>query len=136
MLFGKKNSFWIQPSLQSSISMQMTMCVSAFTTPMFASLFSFSQNTEVEAFTTMVTFITISCLQPLNTADESSWNRFFIDKDLETEIEKDVRRTFPHLHFFNQDTKGNKRHYKAIKRLLFIYAKLNPGIGYVQGTNR
>lgn len=46
--------------------------------------------------------------------------------------EKDVRRTFPHYHFFNGEVE-RKKHYKAIKRILFIYAKLNPGIGYVQG---
>ena len=48
------------------------------------------------------------------------------------EIEKDVKRTFPYLHFFNT-ADNSAQHYEAIKRLLFIYAKLNPGISYVQG---
>jgi hypothetical protein len=47
--------------------------------------------------------------------------------------EKDVKRTFPHYHFFNGEVE-RKKHYNAIKRILFIYAKLNPGIGYVQGA--
>ena len=52
------------------------------------------------------------------------------------EIDKDVRRTFPHLHFFNSDIdQGETFHYKALRRILFIYAKLNPGIAYVQGMN-
>ena len=51
-----------------------------------------------------------------------------------TEIDKDVRRTFPHLHFFNHDKDaGNTQHYQALRRILFIYAKLNSGIRYVQG---
>ena len=50
------------------------------------------------------------------------------------EIDKDVKRTFPHLHFFNKDGEvGSTRHYEALRRILFIYAKLNPGICYVQG---
>jgi hypothetical protein len=44
-----------------------------------------------------------------------------------------VKRTFPHYHFFNGEVE-RKKHYNAIKRILFIYAKLNPGIGYVQGA--
>ena len=52
------------------------------------------------------------------------------------EIDKDVKRTFPHLHFFNKDGNvGSTRHYEALRRILFIYAKLNPGICYVQGMN-
>lgn len=44
-----------------------------------------------------------------------------------------MKRTFPHYHFFNGEVE-RKKHYNAIKRILFIYAKLNPGIGYVQGA--
>jgi len=47
------------------------------------------------------------------------------------EINKDVQRTYPDLNFFCTDT----RHYDALRRALFIYAKLNPGICYVQGMN-
>ncbi|KAL5039657.1 hypothetical protein BDV3_002775 [Batrachochytrium dendrobatidis] len=35
----------------------------------------------------------------------------------------------------NQDTVLTDLHWEAIERILFIYAKLNPGIGYVQGMN-
>jgi len=71
---------------------------------------------------------------PLNIEETSSWNRFFKDSELEVEVEKDVRRTFPHYHFFNGEAE-RERHGEAVKRILFIYAKLNPGIGYVQGMN-
>jgi len=73
---------------------------------------------------------------PLSTSKESQWNAFFKDKELVEEIDKDVKRTLPHLHFFNYDKYyGNTEHYEALKRILFIYAKLNPGIKYVQGMN-
>ncbi|PRP89079.1 hypothetical protein PROFUN_01799 [Planoprotostelium fungivorum] len=73
---------------------------------------------------------------PLNTSSDSSWNAFFKDNELLDEVDKDVKRTLPHLHFFNHDKNaGSTEHYEALKRILFIYAKLNPGIRYVQGMN-
>eukprot|EP01117_Protostelium_nocturnum_P010817 TRINITY_DN3900_c0_g1_i1.p1 TRINITY_DN3900_c0_g1~~TRINITY_DN3900_c0_g1_i1.p1 ORF type:complete len:400 (+),score=59.88 TRINITY_DN3900_c0_g1_i1:385-1584(+) len=73
---------------------------------------------------------------PLSTESSSTWNAFFRDNDLMHDIDKDVQRTLPHLHFFNHDKKaGSTEHYQALKRILFIYAKLNPGIRYVQGMN-
>lgn len=30
---------------------------------------------------------------------------------------------------------GNEAHWEVVERILFIYAKLNPGIAYVQGMN-
>lgn len=52
------------------------------------------------------------------------------------EIRKDVIRTHPDLRFFlepNEDL-GQKR-YAALERILFIWAKLNKGVRYVQGMN-
>jgi len=73
---------------------------------------------------------------PLNTSQSSQWHAFFKEKELLEEIDKDVKRTLPGLHFFNNDKKvGDTLHYEALKRILFIYAKLNPGIRYVQGMN-
>lgn len=37
---------------------------------------------------------------PLNTQDESLWNRYFVDQELWVEIEKDVRRTRSDMEFF------------------------------------
>lgn len=50
------------------------------------------------------------------------------------EIRKDVIRTHPDLNFYLDPDKGPLR-YSAIQRILFIYAKLNPGVRYVQGMN-
>jgi len=35
----------------------------------------------------------------------------------------------------NNDEKEFDLHWEALERILFIYAKLNPGIGYIQGMN-
>ncbi|GAM22537.1 hypothetical protein SAMD00019534_057120 [Acytostelium subglobosum LB1] len=72
---------------------------------------------------------------PLSTSDDSKWNEYFKDQNILVDIEKDVRRTFPMLHFFNHEEGGKSIHYEALRRILFIYAKLNPGIRYVQGMN-
>eukprot|EP01127_Copromyxa_protea_P008913 TRINITY_DN2058_c0_g1_i1.p1 TRINITY_DN2058_c0_g1~~TRINITY_DN2058_c0_g1_i1.p1 ORF type:complete len:439 (+),score=94.77 TRINITY_DN2058_c0_g1_i1:122-1318(+) len=97
---------------------------------------------------------------PLSQNKGSEWNEYFKDSDMIYEIEKDVSRTFPHLHFFQQQSsvvspsnlKLNKLHgktrlttaemplttnihYQALRSILFMWAKLNPGIAYVQGMN-
>eukprot|EP01132_Coremiostelium_polycephalum_P008523 gene8523-10478_t len=73
---------------------------------------------------------------PLSVSNDSKWNEYFKDQNILSDIEKDVRRTFPSLHFFNhQQEHGKTIHYEALRRILFIYAKLNPGIRYVQGMN-
>ncbi|KAH3767500.1 TBC1 domain family member 13 [Pelomyxa schiedti] len=56
------------------------------------------------------------------------------DKLAIDEIIKDITRTSPHLQLFNF-TSGETVHYHALKHILFIFAKLNPGIRYVQGMN-
>jgi hypothetical protein len=63
---------------------------------------------------------------PLSAAQEGTWQRQFEDTELRDEIWKDVVRTHPGLHFFTDHT------YEAMQRILFVYAKLNPGVRYVQ----
>jgi len=47
-----------------------------------------------------------------------------------------LKEHYPIYIFFNNDKSvGSTEHYEALKRILFIYAKLNPGIKYVQGMN-
>jgi len=63
--------------------------------------------------------------------DEEEENAILLD-----EIRKDVIRTHPDLRFFlepNEDL-GQKR-YAALERILFVWAKLNKGVRYVQGMN-
>lgn len=100
---------------------------------------------------------------PLSNNYESKWHKFFQDQDLWDEIEKDVKRTRTDLSFFYKavDETQNfqidrlmkqaeckraelsasdredyiETHSDVLGRVLFIYAKLNPGVKYVQGMN-
>jgi hypothetical protein len=62
------------------------------------------------------------------------------------EIEKDILRTHSMLHFFSQRVsitleesapKKNvlETHYHVLLRIMYIYARLNPDLGYIQGMN-
>ena len=68
--------------------------------------------------------------------EEYKWNQFFENAALLDEIRKDVVRTHPDLHFFlePEDNLGQRR-YAALERILFVWAKLNRGVRYVQGMN-
>ena len=50
------------------------------------------------------------------------------------EIRKDVVRTHPDIQFFI-DPDFSRERYAALERILFTWASLNRGIGYVQGMN-
>jgi len=99
----------------------------------------------------------------LSVNQDSPWNQYFKDQDIWDEIEKDVKRTRTDLSFFYRavdpslnmhtdrllkqaETKKAEltledkklyieTHSDVLARVLFIYAKLNPGIKYVQGMN-
>uniref|UniRef100_A0A3Q2XDJ9 TBC1 domain family member 13 n=1 Tax=Hippocampus comes TaxID=109280 RepID=A0A3Q2XDJ9_HIPCM len=132
---------------------------------------------------------------PLNPNPESRWNTYFKDNEILLQIDKDVRRLYPDMAFFQRPTdypcqlildpqndyetlrrrveqttlkaqtvnrnrsgvtnvsspgkslnlypsneyevlpNGSEAHWEVVERILFIYAKLNPGIAYVQGMN-
>lgn len=102
---------------------------------------------------------------PLSTSHNSVWKRFYDDKVIMEEIEKDVKRTRVELSFFYQALDSNRTsmedqnrlemqaktkksdltqddlqnyiesHIDCLARVLFIYARLNSGIKYVQGMN-
>lgn len=100
---------------------------------------------------------------PLSVNQKSLWNQYFIDNTIWQEIEKDIRRTRTDMQFFTDaydpkerhnieqlkkqasyrksDLKGYfKRNYifthaDVMSRILFIYARLNPTVVYVQGMN-
>lgn len=72
---------------------------------------------------------------PLNQHEDSSWHAYFRDAEMMEQIDRDVMRTHPDMHFFSGDGEPSKRHREDMKRALFVYAKLNPGIKYVQGMN-
>ena len=102
---------------------------------------------------------------PLNMNSNSVWKSYFEDLELSELIEKDVRRTRTHMHFFfmpantdqlstltNEDISkcadkkrndpyadNSKLKYETnadvLCRILFIFAKLYPEIKYIQGMN-
>ena len=73
---------------------------------------------------------------PLSLETGSKWAQFFENASLLDEIRKDVVRTHPDLTFFlePEDNLGQRRH-AAVERVLFVWAKLNKGVRYVQGMN-
>jgi len=79
---------------------------------------------------------------PLSQGTNSAWQAYFKDNEILEQIERDVRRTHPDMHFFNSEASLQpngagelNENQVAMRRALFVYAKLNPGIWYVQGMN-
>ncbi|XP_022636595.1 TBC1 domain family member 13 isoform X4 [Vigna radiata var. radiata] len=72
---------------------------------------------------------------PLSLGKTSVWNQFFQDTEIIDQIDRDVKRTHPDMHFFCGDSQFAKSNQEALKNVLIIFAKLNPGVRYVQGMN-
>ncbi|KAG6789871.1 hypothetical protein POTOM_006002 [Populus tomentosa] len=72
---------------------------------------------------------------PLSLGKSSVWNQFFQDSEIIEQIDRDVKRTHPDLHFFSGDSSLAKSNQEALRNILTVFAKLNPGIRYVQGMN-
>ncbi|QDZ19806.1 Rab-GTPase-TBC domain-containing protein [Chloropicon primus] len=72
---------------------------------------------------------------PLSTKSDSVWNKYFADNEVKDQIARDVARTHPDIHFFNNQDGSSLEHKQCMKRTLFVFAKLNPGLAYVQGMN-
>ena len=102
---------------------------------------------------------------PLSKSDSSEWNSLFKDLELWDEVEKDTKRTRSEMSFFREETKPpssypllknyvpkdprfssklkdktqnpptKETHCDVMTRILFLYAKINPGVRYVQGMN-
>ena len=66
----------------------------------------------------------------------AEWQQFMADVELQEEIQRDVNRTHSGMHFFARmlaETEETTR--QLLNRMLFVYAKLNPEVAYVQGMN-
>ncbi|KAK9835253.1 hypothetical protein WJX84_005521 [Apatococcus fuscideae] len=72
---------------------------------------------------------------PLSQNTSSVWNAYFKDAEMHEQIERDVMRTHPDMHFFSGSDGAAVTHRKEMIRALFIFAKLNPGLTYIQGMN-
>ncbi len=67
---------------------------------------------------------------PLSPAPDSRWRAAAADAELRAQIARDAARTHPGLAFF-----AAPRRRAALARALYVAARLNPGVGYVQGMN-
>lgn len=69
---------------------------------------------------------------PLMASEEtdSKWSQFFEDEEIQKEIMNDVTRTYPDIEFFRRETTQT-----FLMRVLFIWVKLHPDLGYRQGMN-
>lgn len=72
---------------------------------------------------------------PLSQRSSSVWHQYFKDTELVEQIDRDVKRTHPDIPFFNSEDGSSAATQDAMRRILFVFAKLNPGIRYVQGMN-
>ena len=72
---------------------------------------------------------------PLALDDRSAWHVFFKDGEVMEQIDRDVMRTHPDMHFFSGDGPEVEARRAEMRRALFLFAKLNPGVRYVQGMN-
>jgi len=108
------------------------------------------QKTETETQTEEITLTTISADDDPLCADEevhNDWKRYFEDEEIRAEIEKDITRTHQSLMFFHKEVpkdsmsltyqwnRPERKHSDILTRILMVFAKLNPGIKYVQGMN-
>ncbi|KAI8430664.1 hypothetical protein MSG28_000861 [Choristoneura fumiferana] len=72
---------------------------------------------------------------PLNISPDSSWSTYFKDNEVLLQIDKDlsneIRRSDSQPHGdYAPLREGCEAHWEVVERLLFLYAKLNPGQGY------
>ncbi|KAH3743400.1 TBC1 domain family protein [Pelomyxa schiedti] len=73
---------------------------------------------------------TSTFFDPLSTTNESPWNKFFQNIELEKEIKRDLERTYPEYPFFQLPQVQ-----AALRRVLFIYSREHPNISYRQGMH-
>jgi hypothetical protein len=74
--------------------------------------------------------VSVDSGDPLSTNSDSAWSQFYQDSQIISEIEKDVIRTRQAMPFFAAENVRD-----CLRRILFLFAKLNPALGYVQGMN-
>jgi hypothetical protein len=61
---------------------------------------------------------------------QSPWNEYFENAELEKEIDQDVIRTYPELDYFKA-----QRVRDMLRRVLLVYARREPEVGYKQGMH-
>ncbi|KAJ4958055.1 hypothetical protein NE237_025166 [Protea cynaroides] len=72
---------------------------------------------------------------PLSSCQASVWHQYFKDAEIADQIDRDLVRTHPEMKFFSADSSFSRKNREAMRRILLLFAKLNPAIRYVQGMN-
>uniref|UniRef100_A0A453G8A5 Rab-GAP TBC domain-containing protein n=1 Tax=Aegilops tauschii subsp. strangulata TaxID=200361 RepID=A0A453G8A5_AEGTS len=72
---------------------------------------------------------------PLSLGKTSQWNQVAEHSEMIEQVDRDVKRTHPDIHFFCGDSSFAKSNQDSLRNILIIFAKLNAGIRYVQGMN-
>ncbi|KAH8481649.1 hypothetical protein H0E87_029219 [Populus deltoides] len=55
--------------------------------------------------------------------------------EIAEQIDRDLLRTHPDMKFFSGESSFSKKNREAMRKILLLFAKLNPAIRYVQGMN-
>ncbi|KAK4404021.1 TBC1 domain family member 13 [Sesamum angolense] len=72
---------------------------------------------------------------PLSLGKSSIWNQFFQDAEIMEQIDRDVMRTHPDIHFFSGDSTSAKSNQVTLISLFCFCSFFGAGIRYVQGMN-
>ena len=82
-------------------------------------------------------FLEEFCASTTTTTTSGAWIDARRGDELAEQIDRDVARVHPDMHFFNdegEDGEGGRRK-DEMRNALYVFAKLNPGVGYVQGMH-
>ncbi|XP_034918857.1 uncharacterized protein [Populus alba] len=72
---------------------------------------------------------------PLSIVKKSAWHHYFKHTEIAEQIDRDLLRTHPDMKFFSGESSFSKKNREAMRKILLLFAKLNPAILYVQGMN-
>jgi hypothetical protein len=67
---------------------------------------------------------------PLSQSEKNPWSQFFENTELEKVIDQDLMRLYPEYEFFRDEEV-----LKLMRRVLFLWSKLNPDTSYRQGMH-
>ena len=82
-------------------------------------------------------FVEEFCRRPSENARGGEWIDGRQGDEIAEQIDRDVMRVHPDMHFFNDESEDGeaRRRKDEMRDALYVFAKLNPGVGYVQGMH-
>ena len=67
---------------------------------------------------------------PLSISEDSAWNKYFNNKQVENQLDLDLNRLFPDHPSFHKTSVVDK-----LRNVLFIWVREHPSLDYVQGMH-